>query len=672
MTENFEHHSDAALELSWAKVWLNFGPQALEPSDDAVAQSVSKILERLDEVDETDSAHRLELLKKFKNMVVTVEDFEEFCKTGFDADRARIGDDAAQAVEIPASELLDDDDAELETEVDLTPESLRDESENISFLETIRQEIEKAALEHEGDTGELFLNTSVDDVREAIRVKAEEQQALIVTEYDEAHANMYILCLSDDEQQVLYVADIDETTGEETAGIAFDEFLQDFLDSLPVRGGTSATEDSFMARGPVTYLGEELVLDPDFRAVALVEMSASELLWSSREANLSEPISAIPESEGWTYVVSSAQTIIDLLGYLMRPAIVAQTTDTFHKLGFIMPGNKEDRPPSGDSEESDWVEYITHITGEYEDTGASGASVSLVWGAHKDILTHLPQGSDAQDMLWELPGLLPEPLLGVQKNDEVDNLTWIYGLDEGESRRLHQYVEDTDREIGMESVLQLLGLSSDLMYLANGSKDPRDFAGARSWEPDMPLYKAVSEDFQAYPNGTDPVSQVRRAYVDNPWLFLAEGAVNLGVSGVLAARARRQFVRGQSARTTGSAAAILAAMGLLDFALSVAQSKQKNGGYGVLVPDAVLENQKDNAWFQKLKDDVEAEKKKEAGIIHTSETPVHANGVPKRQQIEAAEEPKAPEEEQSSLKNMTEQATEKAKNVAKKFLRKFF
>lgn len=686
MTDNFEHHEasfDAdALELSWVKVWLHFGPQALEPSDEAVAESVSKILDRLGEADEAGSAHRAELLEKFQNMVVTVEDFEEFCKTGFDADRARIADDEAQVVDIPASEMLDDGEVATDAEVDLTPESLRDVAEQMSFLETIKQEIEKAAREHEDETEELFLDTTVEQVLEGIRERALISDELLVVEHDDTHVNLYVLCLSDEEAGKIFAAEVDSETGEATAGQPFDDFLQNLLDELPVRGGMSATEESFMARGPVTYLGEELVLYPDYRAVALVEMSASDLLWKTREAGLTEPINTIPESEGWTYVMSSAQTVIDLLGFTMRPAVVAQVSDTYHKLGFIMPGNSEDRPPSKDADEMSWAEYITHITGEYEDTGASGASVSLVWGAQKEILKYVPQGSDAQDMLWELPGLLPEPLVGVQKNDEVENLTWIYGLDEGESRRLRQYVEDQDSEIGMESVLQLLGLSSDLMYLANGSKEPADFVGARAWEPDMPLYKAVTEDFQTYPNGTDPLSRVKRAYVDNPWLFLVDGAVNLGASGFLVARARRQFMRGQSARATGSAAAILAAMGVLDFAVSLAQSKQKNQGtgFGVLIPDAVLENSKDSDWFKRLKEDVEAEKNKEMGVVHTSETPVHANGVVRRDETGRVLEPNPTsldentddEKTQNEEKGRAEQAAEKAKDVAKKFLRKFF
>lgn len=674
----YDHSEDTsfsdALELTWVKVWLHFGPQALEPTDEAVAESVSKILDRLGSRDEEGAAHRAELLQQFQNMVVTVEDFEQFCKTGFDAGRTRIGEEGQeQAVEIPASEMIEDDAAPADTDLDLTPERDRGVTEGISFLESIRQEIEAAAREHEGESAELFLETTPQEVADAVGEVTLLGDELVVVEYDENRAHLYILCFADPDTGRVLTAHVDEETGQASPGADFESYLQGLLDELPVRGGMSATEDSFMVHGPVTYLGEELVLDPDFRAVALVEMSASDLLLKSGEAGLTEPVSTIPESEGWTYVVSSAQTIIDLLGSVMRPAVIAQVTDTFHKLAFVMPGAQGSWERS--VETGSWASFLTRVAGEYEDSGESGASFSLVWGAQKEILKHVPQGSEAQDMLWELPGLLPEPLLGVQKSDEVDNLTWIYGLDEGESRRLRQYVEDSEREIGMESVLQLLGLSADLMKLADGSRALGEFQELRSWEPDMTAHQTAHQALQAYPNGADRLSQVQRVFYENPWLYLAEGALHLGASGVLAARARRQFLRGQSAKTSAGAAALLAALGIADLAMSATRSRVKQDGFGVLLPDAIFEAKAQKHWFQELKEQVEKEKNREAGIVHTSQTPVHANGVVKKGQLEPVSSEQASDAERASSAEqvpVTEQVVQKAKSAAQKFLRKFF
>lgn len=180
------------------------------------------------------------------------------------------------------------------------------------------------------------------------------------------------------------------------------------------------------------------------------------------------------------------------------------------------------------------------------------------------------------DYLWLLPGVLPEPLHEIRAAEEIDNLAWLYGLDEQTSKRLANYVNDMTSETGLESVIQVLQLPEELSNVAASEGSMQDYVGYREFTPEMTGMDLLKQTVTAYPNGSGPLNAVARELMARPWLVAADGAAALGAAGAFALWAARRAARGDNPKAALIAAAALGASGSAELVMASIYSKLKN------------------------------------------------------------------------------------------------
>lgn len=555
-----ENPSDEQLITSWARISLDFGATGIEVAEadeadthEPTAQLRQEIQDMIGVIRQAAQANSSE-----KSTDAVMPSDEELTEEIFQ----RMLADAENNLDIPDAEKStggEEGEKQLEVSEDLVSVTDGPSKQDDASAELLDPEIEREILE-----------ATSDDVVKALLLASVDRPEILVYEADAKHVDVFVLTVEVEDDEFV-TAQLGED-GVLRPGTNFEEFAAELMEELPTRGGLCATQDSYSYSVPVTTLGEELTLDADSEVAALIELEMPDVPALVAQSLTVGPVDVVPADNGWSLISCDPVSMLHILQNLGKPAIVAESTEYSQHLAFVVPGdNGRNEEPTGD-----WSEWMNRVVGTPvpHDVDA-GAIINLVWGPAKKQTRYLPRESFALDTLWLLPGILPEPLNFVQMNDEIENLTWFYGLDETASKRLRNYVESSDSELGMESVLQLLGLPLELSKVAQGRVDMESIPGHRSLAPHMSVAKVVSESVSAFPNGTDAVSQVQRVLRGRPWIFTADGVAQLGASGLLALAATRKLSRGESARVQAALAILLAGSGVSEIAIGRVYSKLK-------------------------------------------------------------------------------------------------
>ncbi|GAA1742979.1 hypothetical protein HF984_08910 [Rothia terrae] len=542
-------------ETSWARISLDFGPLGYELVEevvedtqnpaDVIRQEIQQMISALKSVQGLPSESDIQ---KLDHVDLTAELFEKLCETKNVDELAALLDDDSEEVQT-AQDVAEAHDQSEQMSEPPTVASADDSETELSEEERIDQELERRITE-----------ATSDDVVKELLLASVDMPQLMVYEADENHVEVYVLCTEADEE--LLTVEVNEK-GELSQGAPFELFAAELIEKLSTRGGICADQQSYTVSAPVTEIGEEMTLNADAKVSALIEIEMGELALHIAQVALLNPIDAAPTDHGWTLVTSDAVSVLSLVSYLQRPCVVAAVTENSHHLSFIFPGSSSP-VAAPEYDEGTWGDWMQKVVGVPGDDTESGVVIDLVWGVPKVLTRHVPQRSVALDTLWLLPGMLPEPLNFVRMNDEIDNLTWVYGLDDPTSKRLRNYVENYESDLGMESVLQLLGHTDDLAKVAEGRADISTFTGFKSFAPDMSTMKAIAESVTSYPSGDSALATAQRAAMDRPWILTVDGAAQLGASGVLAFIAARRRAQGNPARGTSFASAALASSGLTE------------------------------------------------------------------------------------------------------------
>ncbi|QRZ62348.1 hypothetical protein [Rothia sp. ZJ932] len=533
-------------ETSWARISLDFGPRGYELAEEIAGEEDQgdpaerirrEIQQMIEAVRGADSISESEFIE-LDNMELTAEVFEQLCD----------GVSPEELKEL-AGEVEGATDAEpTEPEADARPgETERADNSEETLGEPLSEEEARAEEEMERRITEA---TAEDVVRELLLAAVDLPQ-LMVYEADETTVNVYVLCVNENDEWV--TAEVDEK-GRIAPGLAFESFAAELMELLPARGGICAEQDSYSFSVPVTELGEELTVDADSTCAALVEISMDELTQQVPQLLLTCALEAAPSSNGWVLLSADYMTLALVIDQLSRPAVVVASTDNSHQLSFVLPGGFN--PTFDEGSVGEWMQGVVGTPS----ADISGVLIDLHWGANKVLTRYLPQRSVALDTLWALPGLLPDPLSYVRLDDEIENLTWIYNLDDTESKRLRNYIEDTGSDTGMESVLQLLGYSVEVARVADARADMTHMPGYRAFAPD------ADEEDDVPGSESSTLAFVSGESHKKPGML--DGVAQLGASGILALIAARRRTQGVSSQNAALASAALASAGISEIVMA--------------------------------------------------------------------------------------------------------
>lgn len=389
-----------------------------------------------------------------------------------------------------------------------------------------------------------------------------------VYEMQGGRAQLYILCEQSQAGGALGTVHTNEE-GELFAGVALETFVDELVASFPDGRVQWVLDGSdFLHTADFSDGLDRLNLDPAGRCAALVELPMSELPGYMRPELMAGEVHAAPADKGWSLLHADSLTLGRLMQTMNVPAIVAEKTFFAQNLSFVLPSDSAQEPAEGSV-----TEWVNRALGT-PDTARVGAVLTFSWSATaKRGAVSLPFESPVGDMLWSLPGRLTDPHQDIVTGDNLDQLIWLYGLDEQATRRLTNYVMDGASAEGLESALHALELPEELLKVIEGSVLLADFVGYREFSPQMSGLDRLKESITAYPNGTDTLSAVSRELIQRPWLAAADGFAQLGASGALAVWATRRLVKGQSARGAAVAAAALGASGAAELVIARAYRK---------------------------------------------------------------------------------------------------
>lgn len=556
-------------QMLWARVQLDFGPTGIEPDD----------IETSKTLDENPDSPEARLRRELEQMVGAIQQARGATNNALgEQDLAELENLLKEpgALENMFEKVLtehrENEDSET-SEVDSAKAEAQvhnEASETADDLDPFEQEkAEQEAEERKRLDAEIeqrIVDTTAEDVINALMLASIDSAEVLVHETTQETVNLYVLCESDGQSLTTVHMQGDGAVG---PGLPFDEFVDDLLEQLPVRGAICADQFSYSFSAPVTALGEELALSSDGTAAALVELPMTEIPTCVGQTPLAGPIEAAPADNGWSLLTGDPVSLINLLSIMRVPSIVAETSEGMQHLAFVFPGSSrllEEGPVGG---------RMTKVVGSPDDSDV-GSILEFAWGAPKVLTRYIPRDSTVLDYLWLLPGVLPEPLNEIRAAEEIDNLAWLYGLDDQTSKRLANYVNDVTSETGLESVIQVLQLPEELSKVATSEGAMQEYVGYREFTPEMTGMDLLEQSVTAYPNDSGPLNAVARELMARPWLVAADGAAALGAAGAFALWAARRAARGGNPKAALIAAAALGASGSAELVMASVYRKLKS------------------------------------------------------------------------------------------------
>lgn len=381
-------------------------------------------------------------------------------------------------------------------------------------------------------------------------------------ETDGRRAQLFVLCERVPGQASLRTVQTDGT-GVLLPGQPLADFLTQLEQTFP--GATDLLpqkpeEDYHLAS--FSHGIDSLSLDPYGVSAALVELSMADLATYMQPELMAGEVEAAPADKGWSLITADPQTLASLLEAMDVPSIVAEQTLFGQNLTFVLPAD------STGPEEGSVTDWVNQVMGT-PDSGLVGSVLTFSWSPYTKIGSSLERpSSEVGNLVWSLPGLLPAPFRELAARDQLEQLIWLYGLDEQTANRLTNYVLDCESSDGLESTIHALELPEELLKVLTGAAGLDEFVGYRRFTADMNGLDRFKESVTAYPNGTDTLSTVSREIRQRPWLLTADAAAQLGASGALALWAARRATHGRSPRAALIAAATLGATGAAEMLIA--------------------------------------------------------------------------------------------------------
>ncbi|WP_237224400.1 hypothetical protein [Rothia nasisuis] len=383
----------------------------------------------------------------------------------------------------------------------------------------------------------------------------------------QGRAQVYFLCENVPEAPLPRTV-LAHSDGRLKAGRPLEVVYRELCEAFPgLEGQTGGLEIDYLHLANFSLGTDAVGLDPQGISAALVEASMADLAAHMKPTVFSGIVQAAPADRGWSLVTADSRTLAALLQALNVPAIIAEHTFFAQNLAFVLPADSTE-PVKGSV--ADWASKVMGTP----DTPLMGTVLTFSWSPVKKILSDSSQpNTDVGNLVWDMPGRLPDPYQELAARENLEQLTWFYGLDERTANRLANYVLDYGSTDGLESTLHALELPDELLKVLTGAVTLDEFVGYREFAPDMTGLGRLKQAVTAYPNGTDPVSSVSRELLQRPWLVKADAAAQLGASGALALWGARRASQGRSGRAALVAAATLGALGATELVIARAHEK---------------------------------------------------------------------------------------------------
>lgn len=383
----------------------------------------------------------------------------------------------------------------------------------------------------------------------------------------QGHAQVYFLCESIPGVPLPRTV-LAHSDGRLRAGRPLNVVYRELCETFPgLEQHTGGLEIDYLHLANFSQGTDVVALDPQGISAALVEASMADVAGHMKPTVFSGTVQAAPADRGWSLITADSRTLAALLQELNVPSIIAEHTFFAQNLAFVLPADST-VPVRGSA--ADWASKVMGTP----DTPLMGTVLTFSWSPVKKVLSDSFQPTtDVGNLIWDMPGRLPDPYQELAARENLEQLTWFYGLDERTANRLANYVLDCGSTDGLESTIHALELPDELLKVLTGAVTLDEFVGYREFTPDTTGLGRLKQAVTAYPNGTDPVSSVSREILQRSWLMKADAAAQLGASGALALWAARRVSQGRSGRAAMVAAATLGALGATELVIARAHEK---------------------------------------------------------------------------------------------------
>ena len=463
----------------WARIALEYGEHSAELTGDLIYSSESE-----DPAVDDVAATIMNLIREACSIHDEVK-AEDHDKQRTWNDRTKI-DRLAAALESEEwtvdklTGMWDDAPAPAGTGESDNPEYLRAQNEERTAKKQRNERIEQTMeLEENIQRRRIMARSTTDEELIVALIEATAASPeLMAYEVGEHQVQLYVLCAVDDEgyMNVLEVAD-----GHLHVGTPVEDYVAQLVDQLPVTGAALEGEATVWEELPNGQGELEFLVDGD--AAMLIDLPIdmiTGLLLAYLPAGTRQVVAA-PAGE-WTLISADPVDLMGLLGLLNCNALIAEgNANQQHLVVYEEPA----REPYSDEE---W--YLEAFGEPYENIVEE-----FTWQRVPKRLNRALSreeiarfGGLLEDLLSELPGSAPElsgsKIFGSEEEEieqGIANVMAMFGVevDSITSRRLNAYLRDTSNTLALESVLQLLGVPTELALVPTTGFDVASISTAR-------------------------------------------------------------------------------------------------------------------------------------------------------------------------------------------------
>ncbi len=306
---------------------------------------------------------------------------------------------------------------------------------------------------------------------------------LIAYEPGEHQVQIYVLCTLDPEG---YLNVLEVEGGLMRVGEPIEDYMAWLVDKLPVTGAALEEETTVWEKLPDGQGELEFYVDGDAAMLVDLPINAVTGLLFTYESKVGREIVAAPAGE-WTLISAAPKDLMGLLGLLRCHAIIAEGNANQQHLVV------REAPEHGDAEPEWPVQALMNPESE-------PVLEEFIWQtAPKRMNRPLTDDDlaafDAEllDMLLELPASPLELSHATNFVPQEEEIEWgietfmgMFGVDPESvtGRRLNAYLRDHRNTLALESVLQLLGVPTELALVPTLGFDVASISTARVFGED--------------------------------------------------------------------------------------------------------------------------------------------------------------------------------------------
>ena len=296
----------------------------------------------------------------------------------------------------------------------------------------------------------LARGTSHEDIIRHLKELTAARPEVIAFERGDTGIEIYLLCAMD---QQGYVNLVNVAHGTMSLGRDLEEYVEWLVDSLPVTGAALEEEPTVWVQIPEDVLEVEFTADGDSAALVAVHINEVTGLLLSR---MPLPVTLAPAGE-WTLISGAPEHLLQIAAALGETTIIAEGNAHQQHLVVL------DYPrPLLTREYVRMADFMAAPSPELE-------VLEMRWSTVPKQLTRIfsPEerialGQTFSDLLYSLPGIAVGDEAAAANESSVQALAALFGVSSVDMRRLTGYARDVSAPLGLESVLQLLNLPSEL------------------------------------------------------------------------------------------------------------------------------------------------------------------------------------------------------------------